>query len=326
MEENSDVNLESPGSFRLTGSDLIPAGLCAVISNAMAENNVKDVLSSMMDDTEISCEEFLSRTGYDLYGYLDKDGIEDNVSAVCVDGDNDGIEDIACEIYWGGSGGFTTFYFFKGMQDGSYSEPYCFDSIIEEFGFILFEGKHYLIRTSFNYNTKFIDGIDIYLYADGVLADAWEIKYQIAGYTKEITWFDGSSPEPKLHELVDAIDFDHLTGELEEKDWAPLGTAEHCTNDQNYPFASDLDNDGTDELYYKYMWYPSNMGAIMSGIVEFHDESEDIIIDLLKTISDKAPEDAGEFYTFWVDDVEDKPVIFCYTSYNNDFCIYVFSL
>ena len=71
------------------------------------------------------------------------------------------------------------------MGEGTYSHTHVFDSILEEFGFLSYEEKHYLCRTNFDYDTKLIDGVDIFLYTDGVLADAVGIRNQIVEYQKE---------------------------------------------------------------------------------------------------------------------------------------------
>ncbi len=58
FDEQSGGSLGLSGPFFLTGSGTIPEGLSSTICQAFQGGNEKEILSSMMDDTEITREEF----------------------------------------------------------------------------------------------------------------------------------------------------------------------------------------------------------------------------------------------------------------------------
>lgn len=321
-DEEGNLYVGLSGPFRLTGSAAIPDELCETVSRAVAEGSEKSTFSAMTDDTEISREEFFRETGYNFNSEMEERLTSDcNIMAVCVDGDNDGIEDIACEVFWGGTGGYTTFYFFHGQGDGTYAEPYSFDSVIEEFCFITYNGKHYLLRTSFDYDTKAIDGFDIFLYQNGLLADVKRVGKKATRYERSMVWYDQSIVTSAIRHAAEEVDCNALPRDLEKSGWAPLGTAEGASTDSEYPFCADVDHDGKQEDYSKYMWYPSNMGTCMIGMVAFREENKNII----KGVLDELGEKAGVFYTFWIDEIEGKPVLWCYLARDFDYSLYLFT-
>ena len=63
FDEQSGGSLGLSGPFFLTGSGTIPEGLSSTICQAFQGGNEKEILSSMMDDTEITREEFFRRVG-----------------------------------------------------------------------------------------------------------------------------------------------------------------------------------------------------------------------------------------------------------------------
>lgn len=324
FDEQSGGSLGLSGPFFLTGSGTIPEGLSSTICQAFQGGNEKEILSSMMDDTEITREEFFRRVGdtwLEEAGWSAQDSVP-QLLAVCVDGDNDGVEDIACEIFSEGSAGFSTFHFFKGMGEGTYSHTHVFDSILEEFGFLSYEEKHYLCRTNFDYDTKLIDGVDIFLYTDGVLADAIGIRNQIVEYQKETVWLEDQTPAPQLEDLMGGIRFDQLPAELSRREWKPIGTAERRMGEEQI-FCADLDADGREEQYSKEMQYSSSLRTVMAGAVLSQDGSISVLDSIRQTIEESAGGDPGIFYTFWADKNGEDTVIFCYYARGFDYTLYL---
>ena len=91
-------------------------------------------------------------------------------------------------------------------------------------------------------------------------------------------------------------------------------------------FSADINNDGTDENYTKYMFYPSTAGMQQCCVwdIEGFDEESDPI-RILTNRRENA--DAGLLYAFWVDKVEGDNVLNLYFhgDYGFELCAYKLS-
>lgn len=290
----------------LADGRLFPQTLTDLLLDAIEEGPEaeRDTLLALLDDRELSREEFFELTGY---GSEDPEAVA-GVAAVLVDGDDDGIPDIAADLYFGGSGGFTEFTFFKGTGDGTYQQTSAFSSGIQEFGFIQYGGVHYLVRTSYDYSTKETDGLDLYLYRNGEVTDALRLYFEVTGYdrTEELLDREGAAALAALDQLTG------VPGRIENSWNVPvLGNAEMAEplGEQDQLWHCDLDNDGIEEAYRKRVFLPSNAAAVQHGEVDFQEGSGCPAFDeAVRTIC--GAEEDLRYYTFWVDRIDGENVSF----------------
>lgn len=224
-----------------------------------------------------------------------------------ISGDGDGIPDIAADLYFGGSGGFTEFTFFKGMGDGTYQQTSAFSSVIREFGLIQYEGEHYLVRTSYDYSTKETDGLDLYLYRNGEIADALGLYFAVTGYdrTEELLDRKGAAALAALDQMTG------VPGRIENSWNVPvLGNAEMMEplGEQDQLWHCDLDNDGIEEAYRKRVFLSSNTAAVQHGEVDFQEGGCPAFDEAVRTIC--GAEEDLRYDTFWVDQIEGENVSF----------------
>jgi len=304
------ATMEEKGQF--TRSSLIPPELCELIVKAMDEKTEKETFEPLKTGTEIGQEEFSGLTGVELMNM-------EAVMAVKVDADNDGIEDIAGEYYYGGTGGFSGMQLYKGSGDGNFNLTSSFECFSQAYDFIQYQGKNYLLMEEFDYNTKQYSGYSLYLYEDGKLADGKRFSFVIDDYDMEIVYEDLSYEDLEI--VKNTLSNPKMPEILEDNDGVIIGTAETINSDEEFfPYAGDLDNDGAREKYDKYMWYPSNMATVMHLIYYFEDSS------ILDDLSEKLAEEVGDgfLYAFWLDEVNGKNILYLYYGKNPDFTLYAF--
>lgn len=302
-------SMEEKGQF--TRSSLIPSELCDMIVKAMDDKTEKETFEPLITGTEITQEEFSSLTGVELM----------NMEAVLsyrVDADNDGIEDIVGEYYYGGTGGFSGMQLYKGLAGGIYNLTSSFECISQAYNFIRYNGKNYLLMEEYDYNTKHYSGYSLYLYEDGKLADGKRFSFAIDGYDMEIAYEDPSFEDIEI--VKNTLCNSRMPEILENNDGVINGTAETINSEELLPYASDIDNDGVLEKYEKYMWYPSNMGTVMHCIYSFEDSA--VLDDLCEKLTEEVGD--GFLYTFWLDEVTGKNILYLYFGKNLDYTLYAF--
>lgn len=303
-------SMDEKGQF--TYSSLIPAELCDIILDAMNQGSEDISLNPLMADKVISQEEFSAITGVDLSGM-------ERVMAIKVDADNDGLEDLIGQYFYGGTGGFSSMQMYKGSSDGEYTLTDTFECLIQNYGFLQYQGKHYLLMEEFDYNTKYYKGYSLYLYEDGKLADGKMFSFVIDDYEMDIAYEDSSYED--INTVKNTLCNTRMPDILSNSGGVIVGTGETIYDyDSNYMYSADIDNDGDQEYYNKYMWYPSNMGTVMMCIYEFEDSH--ILDDLCNRLSDEIGE--GRLYTFWIDEIKGKNILYLYYGENLDFTLYGF--
>lgn len=235
------------------------------------------------------------------------------------DGDNDGIEDLFAWISDGGSAGNNSRVFLKGQKDGSFVRTDVWEDITQELIFIEFEGKNYLLETTYNYYKKFTDGFLVSCFQDGICCERAYILLTDDGYETDIELSD-SDYEELAHKIAGMADegfekdysYDWLfdIGNGEVKDDAPEGLED--THRGAY-YRSDINNDGEEEWYTKCIFYPSSLSAYMyledSLYLDGNSESEELLAYY-------GLECEGVPLAFWVEHVEetDKQIVclLCY--------------
>lgn len=246
-------------------------------------------------------------------------GISGGGMLLRTDGDNDGIEDLFAWISDGGSMGNNSRVFLKGQEDGSFVRTDAWEDITQELIFIEFEGKNYLLETTYNYYKKYTDGFLVSCFQDGVCCERAYILLTSDGYETDIQLSDSDYEElaRKIAGMADEgfekeYSYDWLLdiGDGEGKDDAPEGLEDTY---RGAYYHSDINNDGEEEWYTKYIFYPSSLSAYMyledSLYLQGNSEGEELLAyyDL---------EYEGVPLAFWVEHVEetDKQIVclLCY--------------
>lgn len=235
------------------------------------------------------------------------------------DGDNDGIEDLFAWISDGGSLGDNSRVFLKGQKDGSFVKTDAWEDITQELIFIEFEGKNYLLETTYDYNKKFTDGFLVSCFQEGVRCERVYILLTNDRYETDISLSDCSYE--KLADKIsgtadDGFERDYVydwlfdIGNGEVKDDAPKGLED--THRGAY-YCSDINNDGKEEWYTKSIFYPSSLYGNMhledSLYLDGNSEREELLAYY-------GLECEGVPLAFWVEHVEetDKQIVclLCY--------------
>ena len=285
----------------------IPQGLLDEITDAMMNGTELETLKSMMVSVEL--------TGEEKYALAEQsDDIRGNVLYSCqmgdfllatADVDNDGIEDVIGEFYWGGTGGFVDYILFQGQEDGTYKQTDSFESVKEEFGIIAYEGKNYLVRTLYDYGKKFYNGFCVTVYEDGRHT---EEMYLIL-YPEEYDLTLIGCKEGYEDHAEDIMDHAVMYDELVEDYECIVGSAEELAeSDAGYKYVCDLDNDGELEYYNKYIWTCGNMYTV-DGL-SFQPEDDEGAALIKDAISERYWRD--EYYNdimLWADEVDGETVV-----------------
>lgn len=235
----------------------IPDGLIDLLSEAMMDNTEKETLEAMIKDRELSDEELWETASANReIGCIIMDiGWYGSSQVVLGDGDNDGIEDILAEIYSGGSGGFTEFAFFKGQPDGTFAYTGSYSHVMEEFALICYEGKNYLCRTTYDYNKKMYNGLDLFYYEDGRRKESVSLYFVPETYQVQVKSYASEAYKAYAEAYFTAGDCMEASDRI-NRGGDFIGSAETKGEDGYF---CDLDNDGETESYERYIWYPSNM-------------------------------------------------------------------
>lgn len=306
-------DMESQRTFSY--SSRIPQELVDFIVEAMEAGKEEETFASIEVGTILGQEEYCNLTGLTLYGMK-------TVSPVKVDADNDGTDDLIGLFYGGGTGGFSTMELYKFSDKEGYTKTSSFECFLQDFKLISYQGKNYLLMKEFDYNTKYYSGYTLYLYEGGVLADGINFSFDIQDYEIDITYEDSSFSGMAL--IKSTLINKNLPNILNNNDGVIYGNGESIyeADDVAYRYSSDIDNDGKLEYYNKSMWFPSNMGTVMQCIYDF--EESNVLQDLCESLDDEVGK--ARLYTFWLDKVNDKNILYLYYGENLDFSLYAYML
>ena len=273
----SDYIRQSPSDGLFYDTGRIPESLKEYIRSAMKEKREKEALLAIRQSEELTLSQVkeLAAKNPSLDRWVREIAVGWNGEGtfVAADGDGDGISDISAEIYLGGTGGFTQFVFFKGMEDGTYRETSNYSHIREEFAYIGWEGRPYLIRTSYDYGAKQYDGFCIYAYEDGKRTGAVWLELVPEDFSAKTEII-----QPEYGSYAAQIAKEGLSSILDTKEWpyhikVVVGSSETALDDRQY--SSDVFNTGQPVAYDKHIWYSSNMytrdGASSDLIPQFPD-------------------------------------------------------
>lgn len=247
-----------------------------------------------------------------------------------VDWDNDGIEDIFAWYRDGGSMGNSTRHFLQGQSDGSFQCTTVFENITQEIFFLNYDDTVYLVETDFDYYRKTINGFCVSLYGNGELLEAVRITEYVETYEPVIAYQASGYGELAEKYAEEGRNGFWVDGTYELS--YDTGSAETIVNEKgdidffSAAYNSDFDNNGTQEYYTKYIFYPSSMSSIisLSGNIYHDDGGKESIYDRMKFYSLKYE---GVPLYFWVDTVGDKQIVLllsyqgAYVEYLNGYLI-----
>ncbi|NBJ92300.1 hypothetical protein [Parablautia muri] len=286
------------------GGSLIPKELTDYISGYLLEDKdqLKEAMLALVEDREMNMEEIVELAD-------DNIDIKNDVLEIATtyqgdgiwleaDVDNDGIKDIFLCKYLGGSLGAVYYSLYAGKEDGSYELTDCQSELKEEFAFINWQGKNYLVKTTWDFTKKEVDGISLECYEKG--------KYQ-GGVWLAITTKEGANARDIRTVCEDEGQYESLKNTLEELaaryqggDKVPCGSAEEEKADGDYTRSCDIDNDGEVEEYNVSLWQTTNYYTV--DHLSFSAKEE----DLTQQIYDMTGSDENGVIPFclWVDKTE----------------------
>lgn len=285
----------------VVSGEYIPQGLIDKITNAILSGRELEVLTELVNDRELTEAEVLAlaRENMDLRYALNQMDYSGDYVMILADGDNDGIEDIIAEEYYGGTGGFTDYVFYKGDADGTYHNTDSFPSVKEEFGIIAYEGKNYLCRTCYDYTKKIYNGISLACYVDGRLVETADLTLIPESYDVRLM----ECAEEKYRPLAEQIEADSVMyKEIIDKYECIKGSAEEKIEEEDWNWQCDLNNDGKPEKYKKYIWLPSNMSTMENLVFYCSNDESDAVWEAIDSIDERP-------IMMWADSYEGETVI-----------------
>ncbi|WP_455715891.1 hypothetical protein [Anaerosporobacter sp.] len=294
---------------KVTKTKVITEDLTELLIEKVNLADGESIIDAMLTKKEISSEEFTKHTKTEVVAM-------GSVTAIQIDGDNDGIDDIVALNFGGGSGGFCNLEFYKGAEDQTYTLTNSYSCLLTSFGVLSYEGKNYLVLKDYDYNTKNYNGYSLLLYDDGKLADGKSISLEVEDYDMNIVQEEDSFTG--IEEVKKTLSKKTYPSILEKSDYVIYGNAEKKSQDNKYEYSADIDNNGVDENYNKNMFLPSSIGTIMFLEYEFETTNNLEEIDELLT-KENAP-----LYAFWIDKVADKNVLYVYFGENQDYTLYAY--
>lgn len=281
----------------------IPDSLTEPLAKALQDGKEDEFLLRLKGGRKLSDKE-MEEAGLQCAGIADVlwnrahyDGML--VEMVRADFDGDGVEDIYAGICKRGSGGFTDYIVYRGIEDGGYQETGHGSGIYwNAFTVIRFEGKNYICRKSQDYNKKIMDGLVLEGYRDGKMAETVTL-HLVQGETEvSVRSCRKGYQEMAQKEREKAEDIFEKT----EKFRAVIGEAEQKVPEKDNTYRGDIDNDGEIENYIKGVWTPSNM--VMKSSLDFYMEEETALEKAIYGNREKR----GVPLIFWVDEWKDKNI------------------
>lgn len=258
----------------------IPDSLADSLSRALTEGSESAFLNAVKGAEKLSDEE-MEEAGLHCAEIADLLWEREEYSGMSIemvqaDLDNDGVEDIYAAVYSGGSGGFTDYTLYRGIEGGGYRETgHGSGTYWNPFMVVCWNGKNYICRSEQDYNKKIKNRLVLEGYRDGKMVEAVFLSFvqgrtEISVQSCEEGYQESAEKErARAEENFEQTEaFREVVGDVEQR----VGSI---------TFRGDVDNDGTAEVYRKYIWLPSNMGTV--SILEF---------EMVEEAEEKTPETA----------------------------------
>lgn len=297
----------------------IPESLLDYLADAILDSSEEEILKDMVSDKTLSSQELESYMLDTTFATYKKQLDEYNGYVLLVDADNDNIDDLFFMINDGGSMGNNSRILLKGNSDGSFIETSNTMDVTQELAFIKYKEKNYLIESSFNYNYKQYNGINIVQFENGKICEKVYLTLKADGYDISTHTIEDKY-KPIAQEALDIskdkydiadLDAEIITGEAEtslnQEDYESYQN-ELYMQDYNW-LSCDLNNDGIDEIYTKGIFFTSTIHTVtnlQSAILTDKIPESDIYPDILRYCNIK---EEGTLVMFWVSTVDNKNVI-----------------
>ena len=261
----------------------IPQALLDKISENFQSRRGPQMLKDMADYRMLSDEEVRELGAEDMEIRLELTGSKGLYAGVLeipygimeADLDNDGILDLWMETNEGGSSGYRNCCFFQGQEDGSYQMTYRTLHDKEEMAAICFEGRYYLCRTTYDYGLKQYNGVALYCFEDGSCVEQAAVQMTEEGYQVETE----QCTDSRWAALAEQTASQSVQLRRRADSWENwMGSAEREGGEEDL-YLCDLDNDGTEEEYEKYIWITSSDHSFnhLSFACEGHEFLEEMI-------------------------------------------------
>ncbi len=329
--DNTDTteNLKEPIS-----PTYIPESLLTFIENSIKKGDELNTFSTIVSDKELSSDEINSFSKDKVVGeYVDM--VEASTGRVLqVDADNDGVQDLYFWINDGGSMGNSSRYLLKGNADSTYTmTDASYIEVTQELAFINYDGKNYLLQTTFDYNTKINNGFEISCFVDGKVHERIFLSKDIVEYNENMNLKDKSLAS--IAKSCEKIGLDQYAYHVRYNDYKVQGSAERLLKENEFKdfidensyslnsdvyYGADIDNDGREEIYYKDIFFTSTRGMITHLQYEICNMSgKDMIKNCLNTMN--YPQ------MFWVEKSDEGNIV-CILNLDNllDYTIHGFNI
>ena len=133
------------------------------------------------------------------------------------------------------------------------------ERVREEFCVLSFEGKNYLLLTTWDYRRKLYNGADLYYYENGEPVEQASVRMVPESCEVNVEECQGEQWRALAEQAAAAgSEYQELAGLGKSRKWT--GSAERqAAGDDNQTYLCDLNNDGTEEQYQKAVWLSSNI-------------------------------------------------------------------
>ena len=292
------------------GEEQIPESLVEAISEYMERDReeLRDMVLALVTDRELTMEEVKELA-------KENRGIKNEMLVIAsnaqgagvwlkVDADNDGIEDVfLCESL-GGSLGEVFYCLFAGTGDGQFRTAGWWEGAKEEFTFIRWEGKNYLVKTTWDFGKKCVDGISLEYFENGM---------QQGGVWIAVTAREGESSRSIVTSRLADETYRELASGLEEfsksyesGEKVPQGTAEEEGTVSGCNRRCDMDNDGVMEEYYVSRFQSVNYYTV--DCLYWRAEEDEMTARIFDMMEEDGVE--GTPMNLWVDKTEYGNVVY----------------
>lgn len=313
----------------------IPESLLTFIESSITKGVELNAFSSIMSDKELTMDEINSLSNDNVVGeYVDM--INASTGTVLqIDCDNDGVQDLYFLINDGGTMGNSSRYVLKGNSDGTYMmTDSSYTEVAEELAFIDFEGKNYLLQTTFDFNTKISNGFKISCFIDGIVHERIFLRKDAVVYNNNINLEDKSLES--IAKSCEKSGLNQYAYHVRYNDYIVQGSAERILKEneiKDYPnensyslksnvfYGADINNDGKEEIYSKDIFFTSTRGMVSHlQYTIYNMKTIDMIEKCLHEIT-------GYPQMFWVEKSEEGNIV-CFLFLDNllDYTIYGYNI
>jgi len=267
----------------------IPQELVDILTDAVATGTENDVITPMCVGKALKEDEVLNLMdcegqpeGFwdDLRKIIESETLHTSCVVFENDGDNDGYVDIIAVVTQG-SGGFTGIQYYQGLPEGGFRKTYDVHNLLSrsEYEFLIFEEKLYFWSLSCDFNTQIYNGFSLFAFQNGTPVEEIYIGKTVSNHCEDMRQGDTIYTE-KLAQMISKR-------QSEYGDYSQMaGTAECEDPEQRGRFWGDLDNDGIEETYRKYTWYPSTYFQVVGLHFEYEEGYDGYVTELQSILSE----------------------------------------